>query len=126
MNTFKKILFVTVLIAILVMVGLYFFNYSDGSRAGTIMKFSRKGFIFKTYEGELNQVMFVDDNSAASGMATKNIWAFSAVNDSELNKSIEDAMLNGHRVKLHYREKLMTFWWLGDEKYIVYKIEVNP
>ncbi len=31
----------------------YFYTYSDGYRAGLLQKFSRKGTIFKTYEGEL-------------------------------------------------------------------------
>ena len=31
----------------------YFFTYSDGYRAGLLQKFSRKGTIFKTYEGEI-------------------------------------------------------------------------
>ena len=28
-------------------------DYSDGSRTGVVRKFSKKGAIFKTYEGEL-------------------------------------------------------------------------
>ena len=31
----------------------YFFTYSEGYRAGLLQKFSNKGVVFKTYEGEL-------------------------------------------------------------------------
>ena len=31
----------------------YFFTYSEGYRAGLLQKFSSKGTIFKTYEGEM-------------------------------------------------------------------------
>ena len=31
----------------------YFFTYSEGYRAGLLQKFSSKGMLFKTYEGEM-------------------------------------------------------------------------
>ncbi|HQG62928.1 MAG TPA: hypothetical protein PK719_04675, partial [Bacteroidales bacterium] len=31
----------------------YFFTYSEGYRAGLLQKFSYKGIMFKTYEGEM-------------------------------------------------------------------------
>src|SRR3982751_7005111 len=33
--------------------GTLHFSYSDGERAGSVQKFSRKGWICKTWEGEL-------------------------------------------------------------------------
>ena len=44
-------------VATLVVLALSFVlyaNYSSGVRAGVPVEFSRKGVIFKTYEGELN------------------------------------------------------------------------
>lgn len=32
----------------------YFFTYSDGNRTGLLQKLSRRGTVFKTYEGELS------------------------------------------------------------------------
>jgi hypothetical protein len=68
-------------------------SYSDGERAGVLQKFSRKGWICKTYEGELAQYV-------VAGVAPQ-IWAFS-VRDSkvaaELNKLV------GEKVQLHYTE----------------------
>ena len=53
----KKYLYLALTLFILI-VGVYvywsfFFSYSDGTRTGLLQKFSRKGTIFKTYEGEL-------------------------------------------------------------------------
>jgi hypothetical protein len=68
-------------------------SYSDGERAGVLQKFSRKGWVCKTYEGELAQYV-------VAGVAPQ-IWAFS-VRDSkvaaELNKRV------GEKVQLHYTE----------------------
>ena len=44
-------------------------SYSDGERAGVLQKFSRKGWICKTYEGEL--ALYI-----VGGVAPE-IWAFS-------------------------------------------------
>ena len=48
----------SVLIVVAALVGLYLlavlsWSYSDGERVGILQKFSRKGWICKTYEGEL-------------------------------------------------------------------------
>lgn len=45
-------------------------TYSDGERTGVITKFSHKGMLIKTWEGELNMGGFDQ-----GGVAT--IWAFS-------------------------------------------------
>ena len=48
-------------------------SYSDGERAGILQKFSRKGWICKTYEGELamTTVPGVARPSGASACATR-------------------------------------------------------
>ena len=48
----------TLLLVPLLLFAIYTFfvvswSYSDGERAGTLQKFSRKGWMCKTYEGEL-------------------------------------------------------------------------
>ncbi|MFZ1290366.1 MAG: hypothetical protein WAR79_09755, partial [Melioribacteraceae bacterium] len=54
---FKKVLFSALFVIILIIAGSvyynYFFTYSEGYRAGLLQKFSYKGTIFKTYEGEM-------------------------------------------------------------------------
>lgn len=55
---FKKILlwllFISIAIATLIFTFVIYVNFSEGKRAGELIKMSRKGVIFKTYEGQLN------------------------------------------------------------------------
>jgi hypothetical protein len=82
----------------LVLFGLYVwgalsFSYSDGERAGVLQKFSRKGWLCKTYEGELAM-------TTVPGVAPT-IWAFS-VRDPQAAAALSDAV--GKKVMLHYSE----------------------
>jgi hypothetical protein len=74
--------------------GLAFaWSYSDGQRAGILQKFSRKGWLCKTYEGELAM-------SIVPGVAPT-IWEFS-VRDPAVVSRLKSAI--GDRVALHYTE----------------------
>jgi hypothetical protein len=68
-------------------------SYSDGERAGILQKFSRRGWVCKTYEGELAM-------SIVPGV-TPTIWEFS-VRDERVLPSLNAAL--GKRVVLHYTE----------------------
>jgi hypothetical protein len=94
-------------------------SYSDGFRVGNVIKFSNKGFIFKTHEGQLDQGYLTTN---AAGMNTR-LWDFSAPNDPKIVQDIENAAANQHRVKLFYKEKFFRVFFLGDTKYFIYKVE---
>jgi hypothetical protein len=95
--------------------------YSEGDRAGTISKFSHKGFVFKTYEGELNEGGF----SGNTGNMVPRIWLFSVDSDkTEVLTKLKDALTNGKRVSLHYEERYVRFFWTGDTKYFLTDIQV--
>ena len=118
---------VTLIILLLVGVGVSLFfifgNFSEGSRAGTVVKFSKKGVLTKTYEGELNMGMVITENAAAN--YGSNIFDFSVpTGNKEVIETLEKVMLTGNRIKLNYYEKYVTFPWVGDTKYHVYKVEV--
>jgi hypothetical protein len=68
-------------------------SYSDGERAGVLQKFSRRGWVCKTYEGEL--ALYV-----VGGIAPQ-IWPFS-VRDAEVAGQLRAAV--GRQVRLHYTE----------------------
>jgi len=68
-------------------------SYSDGERAGILQKFSRKGWVCKTYEGELAM-------SIVPGV-TPTIWEFSVRNRAVVPQ-LSAAL--GNRVALHYTE----------------------
>ena len=92
----------------------YYFNYGDGGyRTGILQKFSHRGNIFKTYEGELVLSSLATTNNVA--LASEK-FLFSVVSDS-IAKVIQN--FDGKRVKLHYIEKNGTLPWRGDSRYIV-------
>ena len=68
-------------------------EYSNGERAGLLQKLSRKGWVCKTYEGEL--AMYV-----VAGVQPE-IWRFS-VREESLANALGTAV--GQRVQLHYGE----------------------
>src|SRR4051812_35157007 len=120
MRTTKKIL-VGILILIS-LVGVYYLtgNYSDGYRAGTVIKISKKGYVFTTYEGQLNLGMMLNEG----GPSVSNIWEFSVSgSEKEVIDVLEQATLSGERVQLHYKEKYAKLPWRGDTKYFVYKVQ---
>jgi hypothetical protein len=94
---FGRIFIWLVAIVIAVAIGWTAFTlswaYSEGDRAGVLQKFSRKGWLCKTYEGEL--ALYI-----VGGVAPQ-IWHFST-RDEELAKQLSGAV--GKNVQLHYTE----------------------
>ena len=93
----KKILGIVIGMAILSGIGYFTFlynaTYSEGVRSGELIKFSSKGMIFKSYEGELSQ-----------GISGAQIFSFSVLDSDE--KVITDLKaFEGHYVKLTYIER---------------------
>jgi hypothetical protein len=107
-----------VLIAIVLLVAggyfLFVFNwsYSEGERAGWIQKFSSKGWLCKTWEGEMAMV------SMPGSMSEK--FFFTVWDDAtagEINK------LMGKRVSLHYEEKVgIPTSCFGETRYYATKV----
>ena len=93
--------------------GLYFwaatkFTYSSGQRAGYIQKFSKKGWICKTWEGELAMANIPG--------AMPEIFAFSLHDDAvaaEINKYL------GTQVTLQYEQHLGLPACFGETAYWV-------
>ena len=98
-------------------VGLAFsWSYSDGERAGILQKFSRKGWVCKTYEGELAM-------SIVPGV-TPTIWDFS-VRDDRVVPQLSQAL--GKRVVLHYREHPgIPTTCFGQTRYFVDSVAIMP
>ncbi|MFN0274172.1 MAG: hypothetical protein ACKVPJ_00380 [Chitinophagales bacterium] len=121
---FRKVLFWSIFIIIavsaLLIYWFYFNTYSKGNRAGILQKFSYKGNIFKTYEGEL--IMSSIKSNQNVPLASEKFF-FSVTNDSIASLLSE---MEGRYVKLHYEEKRRTLPWRGDSPYIVDGVtEVN-
>lgn len=74
-------------------------NYSDGERTGVVIKLSQRGFIWKSWEGEMNI------GSAAvgeGGMAVPTVFRFNV--SDEAVSSVQSAQRSGKRVTLVYRQ----------------------
>jgi hypothetical protein len=100
-------------VIVLYFLSIYYITYSEGYRAGELVKFSHKGVIFKTWEGEISQ-----------GVSEAQIFKFSVEdNEKEVIKLLQD--LQGKDVKLTYKERFSTFSWLGDTKYFITNVEKN-
>lgn len=103
----------------LVLIALYtlfllWWSYSEGERAGVLQKFSKRGWICKTHEGEL--AMYV-----VGGVAPQ-IWNFS-VRDDEVVGQLHAAV--GQQVRLHYAEhRGLPTNCFGETDYFVERVEV--
>jgi hypothetical protein len=90
------------------------FSYSDGDRVGYVQKFSHRGWLCRTWEGELAM-------SPVPG-ATPQIFPFT-VRDEGTAKRIKDA--EGKRVALHYKEKRgVPSSCFGDTNYFISDMRV--
>src|SRR5262245_52961546 len=95
---FNKLVLTLVIVAALV--AAYFWvvlswSYSSGERAGWVQKLSNKGWLCKTWEGELSLV------SLPGSTAEKFLFT---VRDDAVAEKI--TRLIGRRVSLHYEEKV--------------------
>jgi hypothetical protein len=113
---------VTLLLVLLVLAGLlalYVFaalswSYADGERAGIVQKFSRKGWVCKTWEGELAQFV-------VPGVAPT-IWYFT-VRDDAVAREVNAAV--GKKAVLHYEEhRGVPTRCFGDTTYFVDHVRV--
>ena len=95
-------------------------NYSDGSRTGYVTKISRKGYIFKTFEGELNFGFF--GGATGTNRPVDNVWIFS-VSDGYVADQVRKASESGQKVTLFYKEIYVKIFFIGETKYIVYKVK---
>jgi len=119
----RKILSTIVFIFLAVLVGFifwkYYFTYRDGERFGLLQKFSRKGNVFKTYEGEL--ILSSVRGNANVAIASEKFYF------SVGNKNVADQLmrLQGRNVTVHYEQKNGTLPWRGESEYIVDSVRVE-
>jgi uncharacterized protein YxeA len=106
------ILVTTVIVMIALYVAfIYNITYSNGIRSGELIKFSNKGFLVKTWEGEISQ-----------GISGAQIFSFSVQdNKEEVIQKLQE--YQGRYVKLNYVERYGTFFWLGDTKYFIVDVK---
>ena len=97
----------------------YFYTYSEGYRAGLLQKFSKKGVIFKTYEGE----MILSSVATSKEIAIASEKFFFTMINKDLIRQFDT--LEGQNVIVHYIQKNGTIFWRGDSKYLVDSVQVR-
>jgi hypothetical protein len=111
---------IAVLVALLALVALYFaaalsWSYSSGERAGWVQKLSKRGWVCKTWEGELALVSMPG--------ATPEKFAFTIFDDG-VAQQITQVM--GKRVNLHYEEKVgLPTSCFGETRHYVKAVTVS-
>jgi hypothetical protein len=89
-------------------------NYSTGERAGWVQKLSRKGWICKTWEGELAMV-------SMPGTAPEKFLF--TIRDDAVAQAVNAVM--GRRVSLHYEEKVgLPTSCFGETRHFVTRVAV--
>ncbi|MGA3015372.1 MAG: hypothetical protein ABSD71_15215 [Bacteroidales bacterium] len=113
----KRVLFLF-LTLILIIAGIsiywkYFYTYSDGYRAGLLQKFSHKGNIFKTYEGE----MILSSVTSNTNVALASEKFYFSVTRKNLAQQLDT--IQGQMVIVHYLQKNGALFWRGESEYLV-------
>lgn len=119
----RKYLLIAITFFVLIVSGYvywsFFFTFSDGYRAGMLQKFSRKGNIFKTYEGEMI-LSSVQSNQNVTLASEKFLFS---VSDKEIALQLDT--LQGRNVIVHYTQKVNTLPWRGETTFIVSSVKLS-
>ena len=115
-RTVRRLFLLLVLLAVLVLAlytwAAWSFTYASGERAGYVQKFSRKGWLCKTWEGELAMANLPG--------AMPQIFLFT-VRDGAVAEEINRNM--GERVTLHYEQhRGLPTSCFGDTSYFVTEV----
>jgi len=119
----KKILYWSAAILVVLLAFYFYWNYvntySEGNRSGILQKFSKKGNVFKTYEGEL--ILSSIASTTNTTLASEKF--FFSVKDENVAKSLFE--LEGKDVTLQYVQKRGHLPWSGETDYFVTGIVTN-
>jgi hypothetical protein len=112
----RRTLWLLLALAVVGSIGYYVYRtytISEGSRTGTLFKISKKGVVFKTFEGQLHL-------AGSAMITTQSTWDFSVKNAAVYEQMQQ---YEGKNVKCHYKQVVDAFPWQGDTDYLVYKVE---
>ena len=113
----KKFLGILVAVIVLVVVAVFYFRYArpfgEGVKAGTLNYVVYKGYVWKTYEGE---VILAGFQNKPNSSLQSNEFTFSIENEA-VAKKLE--LASGKEVQLQYYEYLGALPWRGVSKFVV-------
>nr|WP_067056262.1 hypothetical protein [Mucilaginibacter sp. L294] len=112
-----RVLTIIFLVLAVVIIGTvyyrYYFVFGEGTKAGTMNYFVKKGYMFKTYEGRLIQSGI---RSQTQGNISSNEFMFSVTDAKVADKLNHSA---GAMLELHYKEYIHTLPWRGVSNFVV-------
>ena len=108
---FLYVLLLTTVVTTLYFTFVYYVPYSEGVRSGELIKISKKGYVVKTWEGEISQ-----------GISGAQVFQFSIMDNQP---GVIDSLkkFQGNFIKVEYVERYKTFFWWGDTRYFITKVE---
>lgn len=113
----NRVVIIIVLVLAVVLIGVFYYRYyfvfGEGTKAGTMNYFVKKGYMFKTYEGRLIQSGL---RSQTQGNISSNEFMFSVTDEKVADKLFHAA---GNMLEVHYKEYLHTLPWRGVSKFVV-------
>jgi hypothetical protein len=122
LRKFYRITLVVLVAAVIGVFSFYYWGvYETGVMAGKVLRVTQKGLIFKTYEGKLNLETY-GALKGASPIAESFDFSVEKRNKQVIT-DLEEVALSGERVNLHFKQRYMRFFWRGDTKYYVTKVE---
>jgi hypothetical protein len=115
----KWLLILVIVIGAIFIYWKYFYTYSEGYRAGLLQKFSSKGALFKTYEGE----MILSSVSSNKDVALASEKFLFSLTNKALVRQFDT--LQGDMVIVHYTQKNSAVFWRGDSPYLVDSVKLK-
>ena len=117
-----KYVFYATTILLMLLVGFiywkYFATFSDGLQGGKMQKISKKGNLFKTWEG---YILITPSSDPNTNTITSREWPFTVTSDSiahVLEAYAEKSVI------LRYHQKNGKLPWRGDTEYIIYDVQL--
>jgi hypothetical protein len=113
----RKATTIIITVIIIALIGFiywrYYFVFAEGTKAGVLNTFQKKGYIFKTYEGQLIQSGFRGNATTA---IQSNQFSFSVTDEKVAQKLMENS---GKDMELHYKRYIGTLPWRGMQPFII-------
>jgi hypothetical protein len=102
---------------------IVYWPFSEGTRTGVMQKLSHKGYVIKTWEGELQMRGVITPQDGSPMNMGGNIWQFSVGRGEDgVIQALQNAEAKGARVTLHYTQYSRQFGWRGETAYFVTKV----
>ena len=115
---------VLIVVALLLAAGYFkfYFVFSNGYQTGELNKFSKTGYVFKTYEGIMILSGYGNKGTSKDNpQVQSNYFEFSVV-----DKDVAEQLMHctGRRVELHYKKYLGALPWRGFQRQIVDHVSI--